>query len=552
MDRIIRQITDHFVSRLPEGASHYHIEDLKDQNFPDFLVSRIHIELQWNLDESMILPDTDWANTQSEEVQRSWQQFLNAIHAEAKLPASYAKAVIETAVADIIEMLTAPRQKITDILFGGQEVLTVEELDERSELLVVYPHFAKVLTGYMRRKTRDELFRSRCKKIVAQVDDKVTRQYTPIQWAQMLDPLFRLGGGHANTNLLRLFFEDRQMHRTAEKFDAMDETIARAEFVEVLSKPELWDREDQSQNSDEEEPIDLEKHADLDDISIEYENIGEDHPSSEKSASEDKEVRKFRQEMNRGNKKAGEVKMEADEYEGDNYEPEDFGQGEPEEFQPATKSQQEVEKTEPEEPEPAIENYDKDEKPEPEKEKQSYSLNAFFAESDDDKESEDQSGMFYSPASEGEEDDTNSAAGEEESAAQPIWMRFRNQNDSERKSNEEIMPRFVEIEDEQGRWSENLAKESHREAQTANADNRLKELEKRLSNERGYFVDELFNGSGEAYEESLEKIAKENTWKKASKLIEQDIFRQNNVSIFSAVAVNFTDRLQNFFLERGR
>jgi hypothetical protein len=565
MDRIIRQITDHFVSALPDGASHYFIEDLKKQDFPDFLVNRIHIELQRNLDESMMLPETDWANTRSEAVQRSWQQFLNAIHAEAKLPASYAQAVIETALADIVEMLTEPRKNITQILFGGEEVLTAAELNKRSELLVVYPHFAKVLTGYMQRKIRDEMSRGRCNKIVAQVDDKVTRRYTPLQWAQMLDPLFTLGSGRVNTNLIRLFFEDRQMHRTAGKFDAMDETITRAEFVEVLSEPELWDhedyQEDQSGNSDDEESVDLKKHADLDDIGLVYENIGEihkDQPSSDRPVTEDKKDRKTEreQEVNLGEEKAWEMKTELDGETGvdvdeiDDHKPEDPERSKPEEFEPSFKDKQENKKHGPEDFKPVIENRDSNNE-EPE---QPYSLNAFFAEPEDDEESEggeseSQPGMVYSPFAPDDETEQTNIAEEEENDAQPIWMRFRNQDDSKKETSEEIMPRFVEIEDEQGRWSENIARKSHEE-QTVDADYQLKELKERLSEERGYFVDELFNGSAEAYQDSLEKIAKEHTWKKASKLIEQDIFRRNNVNIFSAVAVNFIDRLQSFFLEK--
>ena len=169
MDRTIRKITDQFVAQLPAGSDYYRIDDFKACNFPPFLIQRIRIELQWNLDESMVLPKTDWANTESETVQTAWNHFLNAIHAQVQLPEAYAKAVIETAVADVIEMLVTPRKNIPDILFGGEDQLSAEELAERTELLVVYPHFARVLTGYMERKNKLKLGRQKCKQIITPI-----------------------------------------------------------------------------------------------------------------------------------------------------------------------------------------------------------------------------------------------------------------------------------------------------------------------------------------------------------------------------------------------
>jgi hypothetical protein len=48
----------------------------------------------------------------------------------------------------------------------------------------------------------------------------------------------------------------------------------------------------------------------------------------------------------------------------------------------------------------------------------------------------------------------------------------------------------------------------------------------------------------------LQKIAKENDWKWASKLIEKHIFKLHMVNIYTETAVDFTDRLQTYFLEK--
>src|SRR6056297_498923 len=105
----------------------------------------------------MRLPETDWANMQSPEVQEVWKQFIIAIRNEAWLPASYARTVIETAVADVLEMLVEPRKNIPQAIYGAEEELNRNELQDRLKNLVVYRHFAKLLPRYMEKKGLETL-----------------------------------------------------------------------------------------------------------------------------------------------------------------------------------------------------------------------------------------------------------------------------------------------------------------------------------------------------------------------------------------------------------
>jgi len=63
-------------------------------------------------------------------------------------------------------------------------------------------------------------------------------------------------------------------------------------------------------------------------------------------------------------------------------------------------------------------------------------------------------------------------------------------------------------------------------------------------------VEELFDGSERAYQESLREIAEKNTWKNASKLIEQNIFKRNMIDVYSEAAVDFTDQLHTYFIKK--
>ncbi|MDZ7681944.1 MAG: hypothetical protein U5J63_09615 [Fodinibius sp.] len=243
MQRTIQQITQQLIDRLPDNDQYYRLDELRSWGFPGFMIERIKVELERNLAESMIIPKTDWANTQSEPVQQAWQQFVDAIRAEARLPASYAQTVLETAVADVVEMLVQPRKNIPSVVFGTSEYLDAEEVRRRMSVVVVYRHFAQLIPRYMQKKELKKLSLERCQKVVSRADSKMTERYSPLNWAQLLEPLFKLVGGELDTNLLRLFFEDKNMPRIARKFDLMNDALTRAEFIEVLSSPELLDFE---------------------------------------------------------------------------------------------------------------------------------------------------------------------------------------------------------------------------------------------------------------------------------------------------------------------
>ena len=71
-----------------------------------------------------------------------------------------------------------------------------------------------------------------------------------------------------------------------------------------------------------------------------------------------------------------------------------------------------------------------------------------------------------------------------------------------------------------------------------------------LSNDEKLFVEEIFRGSDRAFDQAIEDIAAYDSWRDVSKYIEKDIFKRNLVDMYSEAAVDFTDRLQSYFLEK--
>lgn len=534
MDRIIRHITDKLVKLLPDDHQHYELEDLRHWGFPSFIVRRIRIELERNLAESMQLPRTDWANTDSEAIKNVWQQFINAIRAEARLPASYARTVIETAVSDVIEMLVQPRKNLSKVIFGPEKELSFEELQQRMEAVVVYRHFATLIPRYMKKKELDTLSRERCQKVIVSADEKITARYSPLNWAQMLEPLFSLLDDEIDTELLRLFFEDKNMNRIARQFDLMDTSVNRAGLIEVLSSPDSLNME----GYEKDQPELFEAQSDPASHSGEKERPG---PSASPAQDAGEESDSARAEA----AEADDINQE--------------GSGDDSGLEQRASAQPEIEPPSTELPGPSAEDEDVEEEgtlntifsgeyeEEPEEEGD---LNRRFAEEDREPDEEhpetaESSGNHIEDA----EDETTAEESEPGSTDQngepetPMWQRFMSRDDVE------MFPEEEEDDLEEGFIDDPVID------LTEDTDDNGKEVEAMrefLKDDRSHFVEELFGGSERAYDEALQELAGMEEWTKASKYIHENVFKRNMVDMYSETAVDFTDRLHSHFLKKSK
>lgn len=549
MQRNIQQITQRYVNRLPDNDQYYRPNDLRSWGFPAFLVNRIKIELERNLEESLMIPQSDWANTQSSAVQQAWKNFVDAIRAEARLPASYGKTVVETAVADILEMLVQPRKNVPEVIFGNDTYLSYNEIQQRLKAVVVYPHFSKLISRYMEKKERDELSKERCRKIVASADEKLTARYSPLNWAQMLKPLFKLIGGEVDTNLLRLFFEDRNKPRVARKFDLMNDSLARAELIEILSSPDLLNFEGYK-----------------DDQSTLFEDQPTEGPSAGNVSGSESSESKSR---NKGNNDQNQPENKISEEE------------KPDQTENTADTEPEVEPQEEEEKTWNSIFDDEDESgSDKEESEEDNSLNARFKEqSAEDSDSKSESINRESSKSEGPTDqktvernlsskqndyeekitsaepdratvseDTqlkkeaqNSSPEDDEDT--PIWMRYM--------SDEEIAEYEQQQREEEEEVEEGFDDHPIIDLTEENvSEKEIEMLQDQLSGERDLFVEEIFGGSERAFDEAVKEIAVFDTWRQASKYIQKDIFKRNLVDMYSEAAVNFTDQLQSYFISK--
>ena len=560
MDRIIRHIKEQLVELLPDDATYYRLEELRSFGFPTFIVQRIRIELERNLAESVNPPKTDWADMQSETVQTIWSRFVEAIRQEVRLPATYAAPVIETAVADVLDMLVQPRKNIPEVIFGADSELSYDQVTSRMDAVVVYTHFRELIPRYMQKKGVKNLTKERCGELIARADERLTARYSPLNWAQMLEPLFNLMDQQLDTNLLRLFFEDKNMPRHARQFDRLNTTVDRARLIEVLSSPESLSLKD-----------DGEEQSDL------FPGKGKQKPSD--GVEEVAEGRK--QEKKEGGEASSKTKSEQKNEEEKqpkrgNSVPIDRSGEDPivGAFHKFRESIRENDEEKPEEDININTDYTDGEENHEDTEPGS-SLNDIFLETEEDLEDsqetewdEDKEQVERNkpqnklievnedfPVTEtGETDEpvepeSMTAEPETEGTIQPeetpMWKRFMSPEEIAALDDEEQQLKI----DEDGFIDEpliDLTKEP------GPSDEELNALQNQLDDSRNTFIDEIFRGSEMAYDEALVEIASCNEWRDASKYIEREVFKRNLVDMYSEAAVEFTDRLHTYFLKKAK
>jgi len=608
MERLVRQLTENIVSQLPEGREFYTPEDLYELDIPGFVTDRAILEMTRYLSESIVPPHSEWADMEDEKVQMAWDKFIDTIVGEVRMPASFKNAVFETAVGDVLDTIIQPRTAIPAIIFGEEKTLTKEQVEKRSRFVTVNQHLSNTLVRYLEKKGKTELTLENCKTVITRIDERLIKNYNPLNWTQLLEPLFKLIGPSIDTDLFRAFFEDKEMYNVSRRFDYLNTSLNKTGFIEQLSAPDLlkessYDDED-STLFDVPDKKGEPPHEPMEGSEPEEKQEAVDVPQDE--GNEEEATEKF--DLSSLGEKFQELE-------------EDDGPIAPEGFKsvPADSEEEEdvkddddsivnsfhqrryISPTEDEDVE-----FDTDTEDEEEDDKPLHSIFQFDDATDEgepDENSDSLSGMFEGreDSFEGElpkvdEDPDDILAPEEESDVHQPEKNEEIEEDADEEEYSSLSSRFEisekdipkpeseeedfkwvaedpeeEDDDESPMWKAYMGEENEDDASdedenvdedgfidepiidlTKESDDSREESEKIeewLQDDRDRFVEEIFGGSDSAFDQALIDIAQKEEWKEASKYIEKEIFARNLVDMYDEAAVDFTDRLHAYFKE---
>jgi len=611
MERIVRHITQQLVNKLPERKDFFTPDQLRDFEIPEFIVERIEVEMERNLDDSVVPPYTEWADMNNDTVRKAWEQFIEAILAESRLPTIYAQSVFETAVADTVEILIQPRHNIPETIFGPDRALDLKTIEKRIKAVTVYKHLSSAVLRYMNRRNLQALTYEQCENIIDKVDEKLVAHYNPLNWTQMLSPLFELLGNNVDSNLLRLFFEDKGRNRIARKFDMLNSSVSKTQVIEILSSPDLLDldgfeesqsslfKEDEKSKGDlirkmgkaasegSKKPLypggpeipDMKKSTffgkeddkkERDDAILSTFHKRRSYYGPEEETEQEEMDERLNEELenkeissdaaNRANRDTDTESIQ------DNEDVEDDKSFENNINEPSVdnpfEDDEEGLKSDEEKPlhklfvldESAIEEKETDDNDDPVAEEES--LNSIFEMEEHDIEDVPEVDSIDEKVKGTENKDAESELEVEEEDA-PMWQKFLSTeelsdqidlNKKQKESTHELIDAFADSDDDE---------KENKKAQildlsalySERKEDATGKLSDWLSSDKKRFVREIFNDSEKAYNTAIHDILDCDDWKSASRYLEKDVFSRNMVDMYSDEAVDFTDRLHSFFRE---
>jgi hypothetical protein len=570
MDRLIRTTTEHFLAMLGDQREFFSPEELVEAGLPEFLVKRMQLELVRNLQDSVTPPKSDWADMSTEAVREAWNRFLEAIHDEIRLPASYAASVIESSMADILDLMVTPRAFLPEYIFGSEKQLDLQSIRERCEWVVIYTYFATALPRFMEKKGRSALTKEQADRIIERLDERVTSHYTSLNWAQLFEPWFQLLGEKVEPGLFASFFRDKGKPGVARLFDSETEPLNRTRLIEILSKPQLDDIDEEFEDVggdllEDSAPlgvIDLTYAVDKDiDQSADEEAAPEEEPAvSAKKKPEPEPEEAVKPKQKPTPEPESEPETESMELEKPKPEPQSQKKSEKqkvEESDPEGPEEQPVDR----EPKTETGRESKSEQKPGKKQKQGSEPARDEAAGKSDNEDDANLIAHYQKTNGNDKHDPplvsvlrNEPEGEEDEDSIPLYSKLKPVSEDEDVEAVPIWQKFTKEEDETGSDGDGdpaaVEKDEGVVAPGAASEEDIEKVRSYVKDMEEEFVAELFGGDEDAFLEAIEHITRLDSWKEAGSYISREVFDRNLIDIYSDTAIYFTDRMQTYFLER--
>lgn len=522
MEQAAEQITDHLVSAIKSQKTFYTLQDLRQNGYPNFVVERIRLAVYDRFMSDFPVAESPWINPDDENLKQSLAAFRQAVFNACIIPQGELYPVTRKVVSGIINVLLRSRSALAEYIYRGQDVLTYEEMLDRTSRLTVHRHFAQAIPKYMQKRSLSSLTKERCATLIQKLDANLTAAYSPEEWVASLELLFTLFDGEVDARLLSIYFEDKNYHFAKNAVARIGGSITQKALVQILSaRAEESTSGSMPPGEKAENPL---AAAAGDDEAEE----GEEDETSLNAM--------FRESQN--------IKTISD-----NFEDEDSGAmamqpgDAAEQSNPLHKNLASVLDIAAESFRSLASEYDEEDDDEhdhtAEQKQPEEIVNEREADAEPSKAETLQNEHDHEPAAEPAEQ-THEAL---------IWQQFLTDEHRDiitgksgaQQTEEEII--FLDEDDiiDEAPLFEN--------ARTPPQEPGKEELNVYLMGQEVFFIEELFNGSERKYQQALVKVDKFTDWNEASEYIFEHIFATHHIDLSSEAAVDFIDRLQAYFTE---
>jgi hypothetical protein len=512
---------------------------------------------------------SEWVAYDHADVERAVHDLERAMQAHAQIPADAWEGVLQQAANAVTAYLVRPVPTLVSFIFDDEDAtLPIERVQWRMQFFGPYAYLHEALDTYAERRSLSRLHPNTFRSFLARIDARAVPETDDgDRWMRLLAPLFATarvatGTEAVPTPLLRAFFTEKRATDLAQRLEERDQaghsatprTVLRR-LMEGRAAPDDAAPDDAAPSGDEpaaETPIDAPADAPASppETVVEDALLGSPWPpeafeNGPAPGSPEPNDADAPHEAPLDGDPAPDPTLRAEEPPDEPAEPDsseapsDIG-AMPIEDAPAEESP--AEESPAEAPSPANDDVPPAEASPP----------------DDSPTDPPSLGAEPAPTEDETDDEADSPDAD---AAAPLWRQFQTAGPSRAESSEaaepdEQTPLWARFKPSQS-VSDDGDQESTAEDNASSAgplDDATRKLEQRIfghtpAPHREAYVRELFKGSSEDYRRILRRIDRAASWSEASQIVAKDVFRANQINIYSDIAVTFTDAVEASFKE---
>ena len=224
---------EHLISAFPPDRP-YSLSAIEQDPMPPLLAHFLIHSLQHKLDnevEHLRTIRSHWFNYDHPDVQQTYKAFISALAKQSHIPQEEWRATLKRATKLVIAHLVLPTHTLVEYIFhDGEGPLQAPFIYRQLAYFAAYPYLREAVEAFMKQRQLQELERSRFASLLMQIDKHMTANYAPNEWIRMLKPMFDLmrrvpytQRQGAPIELLTMFFGDKDAYEIQERLSVEKE-----------------------------------------------------------------------------------------------------------------------------------------------------------------------------------------------------------------------------------------------------------------------------------------------------------------------------------------
>ncbi|MFK7844078.1 MAG: hypothetical protein AB8G77_02165 [Rhodothermales bacterium] len=219
---VSESLFEYLIEAFPTEKS-YTRNDIEQDPMPPLLAHFLGQTLQHRLDvevEHLRTVRSTWFDYEHPDVQHAYKSFVAALAQYSHIPAEEWRSTLKRATKLVIAHLILPTHTLVEFVFREEDgPLAAPVIYREISYFAAYPYLREAVETFLKKRQLKEIDRTRFSSLLTQVDRHMTANYSVDQWMRMLRPLFDLMRRVPETrnqgvpiDMLAMFFGDKEAY----------------------------------------------------------------------------------------------------------------------------------------------------------------------------------------------------------------------------------------------------------------------------------------------------------------------------------------------------